>query len=136
MTYSLSGRDVASFAIVASSGQLQTKAALDYETKSSYTVTVRATDPANASATVAVTINVTDVDEAGTVTLSSSQAWIGTALTATLTDPDGGVSGQDWSWEWAATQNGNYAAISGDRIGFLHGGHRRRRQVSARQGDL
>ena len=114
MTYSLSGKDAASsFAIVAASGQLQTKAALDYEAKRSYTVTVRATDPANASATVTVTINVTDVDEAGTVTLSSSQAWIGTALTATLTDPDGGVSGHTWSWEWAATQNGNYAAISG-----------------------
>ena len=44
LTYTLEGTDAASFAIVASTGQLQTKAALDYENKSSYIVTVRATE--------------------------------------------------------------------------------------------
>ena len=34
LTYTLGGTDAASFDIVADSGQLQTKAALDYETKS------------------------------------------------------------------------------------------------------
>ncbi len=41
LTYSLSGADAASFAIVESSGQLKTKATLDYEAKSSYSVEVR-----------------------------------------------------------------------------------------------
>ena len=44
-TYTLGGTDAASFDIAESTGQLQTKAPLDYETKDSYTVTVTATDP-------------------------------------------------------------------------------------------
>ena len=44
LSYSLRGADAASFAIVESSGQLKTKAMLDYETKSSYSVEVRADD--------------------------------------------------------------------------------------------
>ena len=44
LTYSLGGRDAASFDIVPSSGRLQTKAALDKEAKDTYTVTVTATD--------------------------------------------------------------------------------------------
>ena len=45
------------------SGQLQTKAALDYEAKSSYSVTVKAEDTSSASGTINVTIVVTDVNE-------------------------------------------------------------------------
>ena len=65
LTYSLGGTDVASFSIVSTSGQLQTKAALDYETKKSYSVTVSVSDGNNGSVSIDVTINVTDVDEAG-----------------------------------------------------------------------
>ena len=64
LTYTLSGMDAASFDIGGSTGQLMTKAALDYETKSSYSVTVMATDTYNASDSIAVTITVTDVNEA------------------------------------------------------------------------
>ncbi len=42
LSYALSGPDAASFAIVDSSGQLKTKAALNYEAKSSYSVTLTA----------------------------------------------------------------------------------------------
>ena len=63
LTYTLGGADAASFGIREGTGQLQTKAALDYETKQSYTVTVTATDPGGLSATVTVTIEVTDVNE-------------------------------------------------------------------------
>ncbi|MXY42896.1 MAG: hypothetical protein F4Y50_02350, partial [Dehalococcoidia bacterium] len=59
ITYSLEGTDQASFGIVASSGQIQTSAALDASTKSTYSVTVRATDNNGGSATIAVTITVT-----------------------------------------------------------------------------
>ena len=44
LTYSLGGTDTASFRIVSTSGQLRTKAALDYETKSSYAVSVSVSD--------------------------------------------------------------------------------------------
>ena len=67
LTYSLGGADAASFDIVRSSGQLQTKAALDKETKDTYTVTVTATDPSGETATVTVTIKVTNVDEMPTI---------------------------------------------------------------------
>ena len=64
LTYTLGGVDAASFAINDEDGQLQTKAALDHETKQSYTVTVTATDPGGLSATVTVTIEVTNENEA------------------------------------------------------------------------
>ena len=117
LRYTLSGTDAASFAIVAASGQLRTKAALDYETKSRYSVTVTATDPSSASATITVTITVTNADDEGTVTLSSSQPQEGTPLTATLTDPDGDITGLTWEWASDGNENGAFdnqitAAIS------------------------
>ena len=63
LTYTLGGTDAASFAIDSATGQLQTKEALDYEAKPSYTVTVTATDGGSLTATTTVTITVTDVDE-------------------------------------------------------------------------
>ena len=64
LTYSLgTTADDGHFAIVAASGQLQTKDPLDYESTTSYTVTVTATDGDGLTDTVTVTINVTDVDE-------------------------------------------------------------------------
>ena len=64
LTYTLSGDDAESFAIDGATGQLTTMAALDYETKNSYTVTVTATDSADANDSVTVTISVTDMNEA------------------------------------------------------------------------
>ena len=60
LTYSLDdGIHADSFSIDASSGQLLTKAALDYEKGTiSYTVTVTATDPAGADDSITVTITV------------------------------------------------------------------------------
>ena len=105
LTYTLDVPSRASFDIVATTGQLQTKAALDYETGStSYSVTVTATDPSGADDTIPVTITVNNVDEAGTVTLSSTQPIDGTPLNATLDDPDD-VSGSV-SWSWARSLNG------------------------------
>ena len=63
LTYGLSGTDAASFDIDTGSGQLMTLAALDYETKASYSVTVTASDSGGLSDTIDVTITVTNVDE-------------------------------------------------------------------------
>ena len=73
LTYDLlSGADAASFDIESTTGQLKTKAALDYETKASYMVTVTVTDGKDAEDnfdpavddTIMVTITVTPVNEA------------------------------------------------------------------------
>ena len=62
LTYAISGDDAASFEIWPS-GQITVApdAAIDYETKTSYTVTVTATDAAGASDSVEVTIAVNDL---------------------------------------------------------------------------
>ena len=67
LTYTLRGTDAASFIIDATTGQLKTKAPLDYETKRSYTVTITVSDGSLAD-TITVTINVTDIDETPTDT--------------------------------------------------------------------
>ena len=67
VTYSLGGTDAASFELVPATGQLQTKAALDYEARSSYEVTITATD-ADGSTTTTVAIEVTNVIELTTIT--------------------------------------------------------------------
>ena len=61
LTYALSGADVASFAIDSDTGQLMTLAALDFETKPTYSVTVTASDSGGLSDSIDVTITVTDV---------------------------------------------------------------------------
>ncbi len=65
LIYSLGGTDAASFAIDTTNGQLQTLAALDYETKSSYNVTVTVSD-GSLTDTITVTVNITDIDESPT----------------------------------------------------------------------
>ena len=66
LTYSLEGTDAASFDIVSTSGQIRTKAGVtyDFETTSSYSVTVKADDSNGGTDTIAVAINLLDVDEA------------------------------------------------------------------------
>ena len=63
LTYSLEGTDAALFDIVSTSGQIQTKEALNYEEKPSHSVTVRAADDRGGSDTIAVRITVTDVGD-------------------------------------------------------------------------
>ena len=65
LTYSLEGADAASFAIDSDSGQIKTKSGVsyNYEAKNSYSVTVKADDGFGGTDTIAVTINVTDVNE-------------------------------------------------------------------------
>ena len=61
-----------------------------------------------------VTVNVTDVDEPGMVTLSAQQAQINVALTATLTDDDATddqIVDAKWKWEHSSTENGPWTEI-------------------------
>ena len=116
--YSLTGTDAGSFTINSSTGQIMvgTGTKLDFETKAGYNVTVRATDRSNDSDTIAVTVTVTNVEEMGTVTLSpTTPPAIGTAITATLSDLDGGVTGTTWQWSKSMTPTmmDSWMAITG-----------------------
>ncbi len=68
-----------------------------------YNVTVVAKDSDEMMAEKTVTVKVTNENEGGTVTLSHIQPEVGTAIRASLTDLDGGVSGTTWEWFWCAT---------------------------------
>ena len=96
-------------------------------TKTIYSVDVSAADPYGAM--IAVTIMVTNMDEEGTVTLSTEDPRVGTAITATLTDPDGSVTGP--TWQWARSSDGStwtditeatdtaYAPVAADEGNYL-----------------
>ena len=118
-------------------GQLKTKAPLDYETKSTYTVTVSVRDSKAADGTadttedasITVTVNVSNVGEVGTVTLFPRQPQVATEFTATLDDPDVILPTITWAWEkstdkaiWTtvtgASQNA-YTPVDEDVGGYL-----------------
>ena len=113
LTYSLSGTDASAFTIVTSNGQIQTSEPLDFETQSTYRVTVEVHDgrdgSGNTSTTIddtqAVTITIEDVEEPGTVTLTTDTQTIQARVpvTATLEDDDGPF---DIRWQWARSPNG------------------------------
>ena len=92
LTYSLEGRDAASFSINWENGQLSRKATLDYETKKSYTVTVKATDPSGLSDMISVTITVIDVNEmpelSGVEYVAYAENATSTVATYTARDPE------------------------------------------------
>ena len=128
LRYTLGGPDAGSFSIVGSTGQLQTKAALDHEDRSTYSVTVTATDPSGLTGEVDVTINVTNVDEPGTVSIVPEQPRVGTVLRAKLSDPDGGIrsvtlqwarSSDKSSWTPVAGAGSSYTPADGGRGMYL-----------------
>ena len=106
VTWSLTGDDAAQFTIAG--GFLRFVDPPDYEnaadadtdnvTDNVYAVTVQA-DDGTATETVAVAVTVTDIDEPGVVTLSPLKPKLGTALTATLADPDTVSGTPAWLWE-------------------------------------
>ena len=117
-TYSITGgADQTAFTLDNTSGVLAFKTAPDYENPTD----ALSADPANAAinnqyivvveaangqqtTSQTITVTVTNIDEPGTVSFDSTAPKEGTALAATLTDPDGNLSGLTWSWERSADQ--------------------------------
>ena len=107
--WSLAGNDAGDFRI-STGGELTFGTSPDYEAAADanrdnvYMVTVTANDGTN-TATEEVTVTVTNMDEDGTVSLSSTAPAVGTALTASVTDPDSVVTGTT-TWQWARSSDG------------------------------
>ena len=94
LTYSMEGTDAASFDFDASTRQITTITGVTYNheaTQNSYSVTVKAADGNGGTDTIAVTIDVTDVDEKSAKPAKPTLAKVtgsSTSLTATWTKPD------------------------------------------------
>ena len=103
IAYALGGADAGLFEVDSSTGQITVgdNTTLDFKTTASYEVRVDARDPRGGRDEIDVTISVTNVDEPGAVSLSSTEAAFGTELTATLTDPDGDITDESWEWQWS-----------------------------------
>ena len=110
--WSLSGSDAGRFRIADGALRFTSRAsgggAPDYEspgdsdTDNVYEVTVAAEEDSADASSVAVSVTILNVDEPGTVSLSDSVPTIGAELTASLSDPDGGVADIEWVWERSA----------------------------------
>ena len=116
VAWSLLGADSGGFSI--DGGALRFLSLPDYEspsdvgTDNTYSVTVAASDGIS-NLTKDVTVTVTDRDEVGALTLSSTVPRLGTALTAAVTDPDGVTAGTvTWEWE-RSTGPGAWVVIDG-----------------------
>ncbi len=91
LIYSLSGADAGFFDIVSSTGLVRLKASADFETRTSYSITVVATDNGvgSLSGSKAVTVSVIDIPEPVT-TITTTTRSDGTRVTTTVTtNPDG-----------------------------------------------
>lgn len=93
MTYSISGTDASSFTL--SGSTLKTAAVFNYEAKSSYSISVTATDSGGLSYTKAITVDVTNINEAPPAILLSNNSIeeekpIGSLVgVLSATDPEG-----------------------------------------------
>ena len=126
VSLSLAGDDAAAFELVDIDGTgvgvvygLTFKDAPNFESPTdankdnAYRVKVVAKDDAGNKSETDVTVTVTNVDETGEVDLSSIQPGVRTALTATVSDPDGGVIDVRWQWASGPTATGSFEDIEG-----------------------
>ena len=127
LIWSVSGTDAADFEIsneTANRGQLTFKKdppdfekPVDSNGDNVYMVTVVATDAGvddknKMTAERAVVVTVKNLEEVGTVSLSSVQPKTGFPLTASVTDPDGGV--MDITWKWERDEDGTADSVTSD----------------------
>ena len=127
LTYSVGGTDAAAFNDVfdldASTGEITVKsgASIDYEEgKKSYSLTVTVTDADDASeATIPMSIAVINLDEPGTIQLSTTEPGVGSALHPTLDDPDGWVVLFRVQWSRADTADGPFTELYSRYISSL-----------------
>ncbi len=96
----------------------------------SYSISLQASAGSATTSSLAVTVTVGDVDEAGAISLSTARPGMGSELTATLTDPDEVTAGTvTWQWERSSGPNAwtvissaisdSYEPVAADTNAFL-----------------
>ena len=90
-------------------GQLRFRSPPDHEVTDIHNLTVEASDGV-LKRTFPVTINITDIDEPETLTLSSDQPVENVRLTATLTKQDQ-VTNRRWQWARSTSRGSGYSDI-------------------------
>ena len=120
ITYSLSAGDTNAFTISDETAALTLKAKLDYETKKSYRVTVKATDSSGQSDTIDVNIKVTDVEEATKITgpkmVEYAENGTGTVADFGATDED--ADDRSFSFDFSSDDGTNGDDTADDREHF------------------
>ena len=123
VTWSLSGADMGQFMLdgTGMSRMLKFRSAPDFEmprgqamsatNTNTYMVTVKV-EAGGEMEEMEVSITVTNAMEAGTVTVSPTSPVVGSQVAATLTDPDGSISGLTWDWH-TSTDMATWSAAPG-----------------------
>ena len=101
LIYTISGDDAGSFKVGRKDGQLTTAEKLDFETKSSYTVMVTATDPSGATDAITAMIMVTDENDGAVITgvegIDYAENGDEAVATFSAMDPDADAGDIEWS---------------------------------------
>ena len=112
ITWSVEDPGASDFTIT-NAGALSFASAPNYEVKSSYTVTVRASDGTN-NVDHSVTVTVTDEDETEELKLSARRPLIGADYTAAFKEGMGdAVQSPTWVWERSMSRSGSGTDITG-----------------------
>ena len=121
LRYTIITRPRGPFDIDPGTGQLRTTEPLNYEAMSihqtpSYMLTYYylyiGVSDGSADDEISVEVNVIDVEEDGVVDILWDQPQVGTPITASVSDPDGEVSGVTWQWA-SSPDKSNWTDISG-----------------------
>ena len=110
LTYSVGGTDASAFnevfALETNKGEIAVKlgASIDYESKRSYSLTATVADAVDSTeVTIPMSITVLNVDDPGTIRLSTTDPWVGRQVSFSLSDPDGNP--RIYRIEWSRADN-------------------------------
>ena len=121
LMWTKTGDDAGDFTITRNSsghGELKFSAVPDFEIAAdngannvyNVTVNVRDSNGSDVDDSIAVTITVTDADDAGTASISGALSG-GSTLSAGLTDPDGGITNKTYQWQRGESASGAFTNI-------------------------
>ena len=111
--------DISSGGVLTFDGTPNYESPADADGDNDYHVTIVVTDAEGNTDEHDVTVTVTNVEEAGTVTFSTLQPRVGVELTATLADPDLGITERTWQWNDGTVDikdaiSATYTPVAGD----------------------